>query len=77
MKTATKKITKATVKSFIKNNIENLYINVTSDFDGMTDCVEQVKGGFKKAEKTEDNISHNLGMSSGHLLKSILRMLNS
>lgn len=37
-----KKITKATFKKFIRDNKDNLFINVTSDFDGMTDCVQQV-----------------------------------
>lgn len=50
--TTAKKITLSTLKSFIRDNRENMYINVKSDFDGMTDCVEQRKEGFKKA--TED-----------------------
>lgn len=45
-----KKITLTTVKSFIKNNRENLLINVKSSFDGMTDCCESQHEGFKKAE---------------------------
>lgn len=35
----TKKITKATFKSFVKKNIANLYAVCFSDFDGMCDCV--------------------------------------
>ncbi len=49
--TTTKKITLATVKSFIKKNFDNLYINRQSSFDGMTDCVERLAGGFEKAQK--------------------------
>jgi len=45
-----KKITLSTVKSFIKKNRENLYINVKSSFDGMTDGVEQLRNGFVKAQ---------------------------
>lgn len=36
-----KKITVATVKSFIKKNRAALLIKTGSHFDGMTDCVEQ------------------------------------
>ena len=44
-----KKITLSTLKSFIKANSGNLFINVHSDFDGMTDCVQTLKGGFVPA----------------------------
>ena len=44
-----KKATIATVKSFIKKNADNLLINVTSSFDGMTDCCESRNDGFSKA----------------------------
>lgn len=36
--TASKKITMATLKSFI-NKSDKLYVEVQSSFDGMTDCV--------------------------------------
>jgi hypothetical protein len=49
----TKKTTLSTIKSFVKKNEGNLWINVTSDFDGMTDCVEAVKDGWQKV--TKDN----------------------
>ena len=50
-----KKITLSTIKSFIKNNHDNLFINVKSSFDGMTDGVEQLHNGFVKAtpDKTQ------------------------
>ena len=39
--TTEKKITLATVKSFIRKNVNNdLHLSVESRFDGMTDCVE-------------------------------------
>jgi hypothetical protein len=44
------KITLATVKSFIKKNRENLFINVKSSFNGMIDGCESLHDGFKKAE---------------------------
>ncbi len=46
-----KKITIATVKSFIKKNTESLFINVKSRFDGMTDGIEDRNGGFQKIRK--------------------------
>lgn len=48
-----KKITIATVKSFIKNNKENLLINVKSRFDGQTDCVEDRGNGFQKIKQID------------------------
>lgn len=60
----TKKITKATFKSFLKNaQIENLFINVKSSFDGMTDSCEQRNGGFKPAQKTDSHIEYTLGFN--------------
>jgi hypothetical protein len=53
-----KKITLSTVKSFIKKNRENLFINVKSSFDGMTDGVEQLHNGFTKI-KPDKTISIN------------------
>jgi len=44
----TKKITRTTVKTFIRNNAANLYINVKSEFDGMSDGCEQRHEGFKR-----------------------------
>jgi len=45
------KITRTTVKTFINKNRDSLYINVTGNFDGMTDSVESQNGGFVKAGK--------------------------
>ena len=44
----TPKITIATLKSFAKRNQENIYYKITSDFDGMTDCVQAVNSRWKK-----------------------------
>jgi hypothetical protein len=59
----TKKITLATVRSFIKKNSENLFINVKSSFDGMTDCCESRNDGFTKAIATDEHREHQLGVS--------------
>ena len=52
---AMKKATIATVKSFIRKNADNLFINVTSRFDGMADGCTDVNDGFKKV-----SISHEI-----------------
>jgi len=61
--TATKsgKITLATLKAFVKANTGNIYVNVESDFDGMTDCVESRNGGFEKREFKNEHIEQTLG----------------
>ncbi len=56
------KITKATVKSFIRNNISDMYINVRGSFSGMTDGVESCDGGFVRVEKTDRHVSNTLGI---------------
>lgn len=56
------KITRATFKSFVKKNRENLMIRVKSKFDGMYDmCMEQ-EGGFAKAVSAERAHDNNLGI---------------
>ena len=59
------KTTKATIKSFIKKNADNLYINVKSSFDGMTDCCESQNNGFQKAQPDSDGFynQHTLGIT--------------
>lgn len=62
-----KKITLATVKSFVKKNRENLYINLHSRFDGMHDCIMPAKGGFEKAQPSKQGVfvnttDHTLGI---------------
>jgi hypothetical protein len=54
-----KKITRATVKAFIKKNRENLYIRQDSRLDGMIDGIEMLNGGFEKAER-DDRKYHEL-----------------
>ena len=58
-----KKITMATLKSFIRKNTGKLYIKNLSDFDGMTDGIEQCENrGFREARETEDHVSNSLGI---------------
>ena len=64
-----KKITKATLKSFVKKNKGQLFINVTSSFDGMTDGCESVKGGFRP-EQTTDFEKNTLGVKGIWLVGS-------
>lgn len=70
MTTTTKKITLATVKSFIKNNSDNLFINVKSSFDGMTDCCESLYNGFVIAAKTDDHVEHTIGIKGAWFVGS-------
>lgn len=57
------KITRATIKSFIKKNQNNLYIKKESDFDGRVDCVVEVDGEFSKVEVKDMSDEHKLGVS--------------
>ncbi len=58
-----KKITLRTVKSFIKNNRENLLIKVKSEFDGMTDGIENKKNPqFVPVEEDVRTAQHSLGI---------------
>lgn len=58
----TKKITLATVKSFIRNNFDRMLINVKSEFDGMTDGCESRHLGFRKVEDTTEWMDHTHGI---------------
>ena len=58
----TKRITRATFKKFVSTNFDNLYINVESDFDPMTDCCESCNGGFNKIEKDREVSGNTLGV---------------
>lgn len=61
-----KKFTAATAKSFIKKHRAILLIKVSSDFDGMTDCVQFDRGAkFAKAASNSygENCKNTLGIS--------------
>jgi hypothetical protein len=57
------KTTLSTIKSFIRKNEGNLFINVKSSFDGMIDGQSYYHEGFTKAEKDEDNARNTLGVN--------------
>ncbi len=57
------RITRATVKSFIKKHADNLYIDVRGSFDGMDDAIAFDKGhGFVKAVPSKRNAENTLGI---------------
>lgn len=67
-----KKITLATIKSFINNEMKNdkLYIASLSSFDGMVDCVMPSDDkNFKKAVKSERNSENDLGVAGAWFVK--------
>ena len=64
-----KKITKATLKSFVRRNDGKLFVNVKSSFDGMTDGCESRNGGFQP-QRTADFADHTLGIAGIWLVGS-------
>ena len=59
-----KKITLATIKSFIRKNKGNLFIKNLTDFDGMVDCVMPCRNSeFNVAEETIRAIDNTLGIN--------------
>lgn len=62
MNTSTKKITKATIKSWVNKNRGNIYISVKSHFDGMVDCVMPVEDSFTLAKACND-MDYRMGIS--------------
>ena len=63
MTNTTKKITKATFKSFIKKNNGKLHILKKSDFDGMQDCVVSVaNASFQPVVPANHVYENNLGI---------------
>jgi hypothetical protein len=65
-----KRITLATIKSFIKKNRDTLQIMTESSFDGMTDMVEyQRERSFKPIVQTESNVGNTLGIEGAWFVK--------
>jgi hypothetical protein len=56
------KITKTTIKSFVKKNFDKLHIKKLSSFDGMVDCVMPIEDTFNKAQKSEHNLDYTIGI---------------
>jgi len=67
-----KKTTIATLKSFVRKNRANLYINVKSKFDGMYDSVmENENSAFHPAASAGSNmIDYTLGISGAWICTS-------
>lgn len=58
-----KKITLATLKSFIRKNKSNLKIQFLTHFDGMTDCVTTaINTDIHPIRKTDFELKHTLGI---------------
>lgn len=57
-----KKITKATIKSFIRKYNDSLHIKKLSTFDGMVDCAMSVDSEFLPIERTESCLNNTLGI---------------
>lgn len=68
----TKRITLATVKSFMKKAMETsgLFIHPKSSFNGMTDGIEQVEAKITKV--TELNFDKKNDFGTGHLMWFVL-----
>lgn len=63
------KITKATLKSFIKVHRANLYVKVNSSFDGMTDCVMAERNTFTAAQVPfYSHVENDLGVAGVYLV---------
>lgn len=59
---AAKRITRATIKSFINKNKDRLVIKLHSNFDGMVDCVMPVNDTFRPAQPTSGMPAYTLGI---------------
>ena len=57
-----KKITRATLKSFITKCKDNLYCKQLDSFDGMVDCVMPVDSNFTKVTSFDFNEEHSFGI---------------
>jgi hypothetical protein len=64
------KATIATVKSFIKKNANDLFIDINYQFDGMIDGIRYCKDGFSKVEKTNSNTQNTFGIAGAWFVGS-------
>ena len=68
-----KKITRTTIKSFIKKNFDDLYISTRTRFNGMIDCVVACADeSFHKVERDERERFHDtsLGIKNAYFVGS-------
>ncbi|HNV97518.1 MAG TPA: hypothetical protein PKL13_04435 [bacterium] len=56
------KITLATLKKFIRENKQNLFLKRKSDFSGMTDGIEIIREDFSPITLTDSNLENTLGI---------------
>lgn len=69
LNTATKRITLATFKAFVRKNRERLEVRVRSRFDGMTDGLDWKKGAeFEPVRDDVRNPEHTLGIGGAWLV---------
>jgi len=66
--TTTKKITLATLKSFVIKNEGKLFIKLESRFNGMADMVDSVKDSFKIATPEDKNETNTLGIKGAWIV---------
>ena len=67
----TKKVTMATIKSFIRKNFENLHISYISHFDGMTDGISMSSDrSFMAIKPTDQNTHRTLGITGAWFVGS-------
>lgn len=67
--TKTPKITKTTIKSFIKRYADKLYIKQLNHFDGMVDCVMPVNNSeFEFAGISKKPSNYNLGVDGAYFV---------
>ena len=64
------KITRATVKKFIRENKEDLQLNIRNTFDGMIDGTRIINGGFQKADLLDNPSDNDLGIRGFWLVGS-------
>jgi len=64
------KITLATFKAFLNKNSDNIFVKELSRFDGMVDCVMNVKDDFSQVKRSENISEHDLGFSGCWLVGS-------
>lgn len=64
------KTTLSTIKKFIRDNKNNLYLQVRSSFNLMTDCVERVEDHLEKIDPTKIDmgIKYSLGIPGLYLV---------
>ncbi len=71
------KITKATVKSFMKKYANELYLKTCSYFDGQIDGTTSVKEPFSPIVKTDRNLDRTLGIQGAWFVGSSRDYFNS